>query len=142
MGHVDLALVHELNDGVEVDDGSVFEDDDLPADSASGSAGRHVFAALEKPLEVRAAGREHDSVSPDGDSVFGGQNHVGEPLGAQQPRKDTQHVALVVVPSQAILLRTHFFFVDNVAKLKIQFYSFLGKYTLYNRLRLIMPPRD
>ena len=91
--HVHLPGVHELQDGREVLEGHVLEDDD-------GVLGG---VLLEQGLEVGGAGREDHLVRLAGLAVAG-QGHVREGLFVAEVLEGGDHVGLEVVPSQAKLL--------------------------------------
>jgi len=93
LGHVDFAGVHELQDGCEVLEGDVLQNDD-------GVLGR---VLLQQGLEVGRAGREDHLVGFAGLAVAG-QGHVGEGLLVPQVLEGRHHVGLEVIPTQAKLL--------------------------------------
>ena len=93
LGHVHLPRVHELQDGGQMSEGDVFEDDD-------GVLGR---VLLQQSLEVGTTGREDHLVSLAALSVAGNRN-VTEGLLISQVFEGGHHVGLEVVPSKAELL--------------------------------------
>lgn len=116
-----LTLVHELDDGAQITEAHVFEDDDrMP--------GRVVD---EQRPEVRRAGGQHNLQIPESSRcsipetfklssrlgylvgayatslVCARQRHVHEAFVAQKLRAHAQKVGLVVVPAQAVVLTPH-----------------------------------
>lgn len=91
--HVDLTLVHEVDDGPELRPLHVLQYDD------------RVLALVlgQHALEVRAARGQHDLVRLERVPVAG-DGHVHESAVLQQLVEHVGQVALVVVPSQAELL--------------------------------------
>ena len=94
LGHVDLSLVHVVQDDLDLLDLDVLEKDD----------GVLARVLHEEALEVGGAGREDHLVALDG-GVLAGQRHVAERLRLQQLVQHRQQVVAVVVPAQAVLLR-------------------------------------
>ena len=90
---VDLAAVHELEDGADLGVLDVLEDDD----------GVGTGVLQEQRLEVAGTGGQHHLVALDRRAVDG-QRHVGEGLRLQQLLEHRQQVRPVVVPAQAELL--------------------------------------
>ena len=93
LSHVDLASVHELQDGGQMGEGDVFEDDD----------GMLGGVLLQQSLEVGAAGGQDHLVSLAALAVAG-NGHVTEGLLISQVLEGGHHVGLEVVPSQTELL--------------------------------------
>ncbi|CAB0031331.1 unnamed protein product [Trichogramma brassicae] len=91
--HVDLALVHELDRGLELRPLDVLHDDDRML----------ALVVAEERLEVRAAGRQYHLVSLDR-ILVAGERHVDEAFRLQQLIEHVGEVRLVVVPAQAELL--------------------------------------
>lgn len=88
--HVDLAFVHELDDGFQIRVRDVFEDND----------GVLTGVIREEGLEVGAASREDDLVRLYG-SAIASQGDVDEPPVLQELVEDVDQVGLVVVPAEA-----------------------------------------
>ena len=96
--HVHLAGVHELQDGGQVGEGDVLQDDDRVL-------GR---VLLQQGLEVGTAGGENHLVSLAALAVAG-DGHVAEGLLISEVLEGGHHVGLEVVPSQTeLLLVVHF----------------------------------
>ena len=93
LGHVHLSSVHELQDGGEVLEGDVLEDDD-------GVLGG---VLLQQVLEVGAAGAEDHLVGL-GVLALGGDGHVAEGLLIPQVLEAGDHVGLEIIPAEAELL--------------------------------------
>jgi len=74
------------------------------ADVPEEDDGVAVRRVVEHGLEVGRAGRQDHFVGLELDSVAG-QGHVDKGLVVQEVLEDAQQVVLVVVPSQAVLLR-------------------------------------
>ena len=93
----DLAFVHEVDYALELVAADVLEDDDGVL------AGR----LREDLLEEGAAGREHDLVGAQAAGVLAHESHVHEGFALEEGVERVQHVALVVVPAQAVQRRRH-----------------------------------
>ena len=93
LGNIHLASVHELQDGRQMGEGDVFEDDD-------GVLGG---VLLQQSFEVGAAGRENHLVSL-GALAVTGEGHVTEGLLVPQVLEGGHHVGLEVVPAETELL--------------------------------------
>ena len=92
--HVDLALVHVVEDGADVVVLDVLEEDDRVV--------AHVLR--EQRLEVRGAGAEDDLVTLEAGPVAG-DSDVAEGLRLEEVVEDGEQVGAVVVPPEAELLR-------------------------------------
>lgn len=94
LAHVNLTLVHELDDGLELRPLDVLEDH------------YRVLARVveEERLEVGTAGGQHHLVRLDGVAVAG-ECDVDEGLALEELVEDVGQVGLVVVPSETELLR-------------------------------------
>ena len=92
--HVDLALVHVVEDGADVVVLDVLEEDDRVV--------AHVLR--EQRLEVRGAGAEDDLVTLEAGAVAG-DGDVAEGLRLEEVVEDGEQVGAVVVPPEAELLR-------------------------------------
>ncbi|KAH9402817.1 hypothetical protein TYRP_015574 [Tyrophagus putrescentiae] len=90
---VDLAAVHEVNDGAQVLVAHVLQ------------YHNRVLAGIveEQITKVGAAGAQHQLVRLQAEAVAG-ERHIDEALVAQQLVEDLHHVVGVVVPLQAVLL--------------------------------------
>jgi len=93
LSNIDLSSVHELEDGSEMVEGHVFEDDDRVL-------GR-VF--LQQSLEVRRAGRQ-DHLVRLATLTVARNGHVSERLLIPEMLEGSNHVGLEVIPAQAKLL--------------------------------------
>ena len=93
LGDIDLSGIHELQDGREMLEGDVFQNDD-------GMFGR---VLLQQGLEVGTAGGEDHLVSLAALAIAGNR-HVTEGLLIPQVLEGGHHVGLEVVPSQTELL--------------------------------------
>ena len=91
--HVHLAGIHELEDGCQVLERNVLQDDD----------GMLGGVLLQQRLEVGAAGREDHLVSL-GALTVASNRDVSERLLVPQVLEARDHVGLEVVPSEAELL--------------------------------------
>jgi len=93
LGDVDLSSVHELQDGGEVLEGHVLQNDD-------GVLGG---VLLQKSLEVGAACRQDHLVGLAALAIAG-DGHVSEGLFIPEMLEGSDHVGLEIVPSQTELL--------------------------------------
>merc|ERR1712001_33229 len=93
LGNIHLASVHELQDGRQMGEGDVFEDN-------YGMLGRVLF---QQGLEVGTTGGEDHLVSLAALTIAGNR-HVTEGLLIPQVFEGGHHVGLEVVPSQTELL--------------------------------------
>jgi len=93
LGHVDLPGVHELQDGRQVLEGNVLQDDD----------GMLGWVLLQQSLEVGATGGQNHLVCLAALSIAG-NSHVSEGLFIPEMFEGGDHVGLEVVPSEAELL--------------------------------------
>jgi len=95
LGDVDLAPVHVLEDGLHIRVADVLEHDDRVGTGD----------LEEQRLEVGRTGGQHHLVALNG-GTFAGQRAVSERFTLQQLVEHGQQVGPVVVPAQAVLLRS------------------------------------
>ena len=93
LSNINFSSIHELQDGGEVLEGDVLEDDD-------GVLGG---VLLQQVLEVGAAGAEDHLVGL-GVLALGGDSHVAEGFLIPQMLEGGHHVSLEVVPAETELL--------------------------------------
>lgn len=94
LGDAHLALVHVLEDGLDLGVADVLEHDDRMS----------ALQLREQTLEIRGAGGQHHFVALDEGAAFAGQRHVREVLIAELLAQHRQQVGLMVVPPQTELL--------------------------------------
>lgn len=88
MLHVDLALVHELDEAFDLRKGNVLHDDDRI--TFTGVVGEH-------GVEEGAAGAQDDAMGAD-ELTLAGQGHVAEATAIQQLGEHGLQIAMVVLP--------------------------------------------
>lgn len=97
MLHIDLALVHELDETLDLGEGDILHDDY-----------RITFAGIVRQhrVEEGAARTEHHTMGPY-QLALAGERHIAEASAVQQLREHRLQIAMMVLPAQAILLRQH-----------------------------------
>jgi len=98
LSHIHLSGIHELQDGSQVLERNILQNDD----------GVFCWILFQKCLEVGAAGRQNHLVGL-GALPVAGDGHIRERLLVPEVLEAGHHVGLEVVPSQAkLLLIVHF----------------------------------
>lgn len=95
MLHIDLALVHELNETLDLGKCNILHDDY-----------RITFVGIvrEHRIEEGAAGAQYDAMRPY-QLALARQRHIAETTAVQQLREHGLQITVMVLPAQAILLR-------------------------------------